>query len=334
MRLASGGNEEMAVRQKFSNSNPDILMSAAYLLLAGSKDELQESYPDFAAKHEELGTDFSDMASINILYSAQDNSAYDNWAKAKQSEVISAIEQNPKIMDALQKIRAPDNIHSEQDIKEQYIIRNDISGELAGIYAKVYDMPTLDKDDVHLSHRSFDDYNSGYSTAYASAWSTVPGVKNDEAIFMTYNPVVDIIRGKGIETSDLDSMHRFLKTAIEEFQHVTDNIYGDKLLGGELKSDHPAFDHTSLTILNTLDYTESSSDHEGYLAQHVERTAKVAASQVTETLIKHIVQPETAPTPVNPEDTNTQPTSNLEDAPDTNSDISSTSSNSLSGFKI
>ncbi|PCI55368.1 MAG: hypothetical protein COB36_07020 [Alphaproteobacteria bacterium] len=329
VKLAGGGAEEIATRQQFADANPAILMGAAYLLLDGSQDALEESHPDFAAMHERLGTDFADMASLNIFYSVQDSPAYDTWAKGKQSELINAIEQNPTIMSALQSLRAPDNIHSSGDIQTQYALRSTITNEFATVYAKVYDLPTLSEDDVYLAHKSFNDFNAGTSTAYGHAWSTVPGIENDEAIFMVYNPVVDIVRGKGIETSDLDSTRHFLSTLVEEFQHTTDNIYGDKLLNGTLSPDHPAFDHTSLTILNTLDYTDAGIgiNFDGYEAQHVERTAKIVASDVTKTLIQHIVQPETAPTPDNSDNTNTQPVPVEED-------VSPTFPNASSGFKI
>lgn len=230
-------------------------------------------------------------------------------------------------MSALQSLRAPDNIHSSGDIQAQYALRSTITNEFATVYAKVYDLSTLSEDDVYLAHKSFNDFNAGTSTAYGHAWSTVPGIENDEAIFMVYNPVVDIVRGKGIETSDLDSTRHFLLTLVEEFQHTTDNIYGDKLLKGDLPSDHPAFDHTSLVILNTLDYTDANIDFDGYQAQHVERTAKIVASDVTKTLIQHIVQPETAPVPDNPDNTNAQP------AP-VEEDVLPTSPNASGGFKI
>lgn len=327
IKLANGGEDEIVTRKHFSGANPEILMGAAYLLLDGHKNALIETHPDFAEKHENLGTDFADMASLNIFYSVKDSPEYDNWSQKKQGELIGAIEKNPTIMSALQKIRSPDNIHSSSEIEEQYTIRETIADEFAGVYAKVYDLPTLTEDDIHLSHKSYNDFNNGASTAYGTAWATVPGTENDEAIFLTYNPIIDIVRGKGIETSDLDSAGHFLATLVEEFQHTTDNIYGDKLLNGNLSPDHPAFDHTSLAILNTLDYTDANIDFDGYQAQHVERTAKNVASSVTKTLVQHIIQPETAPTPDNADNTNDQPITSEED-------ILPTSPNISNGFKI
>lgn len=278
IKLASGGEEEISTRKQFPDANPEILMGAAYILLDGHKDILQETHPDFAAKHDALGTDFADMASLNILYSVQDSAAYDSWAKGKQAELINAIEQNPAIMSNLQKIRSPDNINSSSEIEEQYTLREVIADEFAGVYAKVYDLPTLTEDDIHLAHKSYDDFKNGASATYATTWSTFPGIENDEAIFLTYNPVVDIVRQTNLDNKDLGSTQNFLKTLVEEFQHITDNIYGDKLLNGNLSPDHPAFDHTSLVILNTLDYTDADTDFDGYEAQHAERTAKVVAN--------------------------------------------------------
>lgn len=83
VKLAGGGAEEIATRQKFADADPAILMGVAYLLLDGSQEALEESHPDFTAKHAELGTDFADMASLNIFYSVQDSPAYDTWAKGK-----------------------------------------------------------------------------------------------------------------------------------------------------------------------------------------------------------------------------------------------------------
>lgn len=327
VKLASGGEEEIATRKQFPEANPEILMGAAYILLDSHKDTLQDTHSDFAAKHEELGTDFADMASLNILYSVQDSSAYDDWAKGKQAELINAIEQNTTIMSNLQKIRSPENINSSSEIEEQYTLRETIADEFAGVYAKVYDLPTLTEDDIHLSHKSYNDFNNGASTAYGTAWTTVPGIENDEAIFLTYNPIMDIVRKTNLDTQDLGSAQNLLKTLVEEFQHTTDNIYGDKLLNGNLSPDHPAFDHTSLVILNTLDYTDANTDFNGYEAQHVERTAKIVANSVTETLIQHIIQPETTPTSDTLNNTDAQPAP-VED------DVLPISPNASSGFKI
>jgi len=133
--------------------------------------------------------------------------------------------------------------------------------------------------------------------AQATAYSTTPGVKNDEIIISSYHPVADLVRSKSLfsETSDNNSAMIFLKYTLEELQHTTDNIYADKLLNGELDPSHPAFDHTSIFVLNTLNYTKSSDNDDLYKAQYTERSAKTTADNMAFEIMFQIEEKENSP---------------------------------------
>ncbi len=133
--------------------------------------------------------------------------------------------------------------------------------------------------------------------ALANAYSTPPGVKDDETIISSYHPIADLVRSRKLfsETSNSNSTIIFLKTILEELQHTTDNIYADKLLNGELDPSDPAFDHTSIFLLNKLNYTNSSDNDDLYKAQYAERSAKTTADSMAFEIMFQIEEKENSP---------------------------------------
>jgi len=304
VKFANGDEDEMAIRIKFKDADPDILLTVAYTLLDSKQEDLEKSYSEFALEHND--TDFLDMASTNVLYKAESSKDYINWSDIKLEKIAEVIANDASISNKLSMIKSPDNIHSTQDIVEQYQIRQQLTDEIGEVYAKAYGLSTFNKDDIHFLSKSFDDYLNG--SALANSLSTILGVKDDEAIISSYHPVYDLARSRKLfsETSDNNSTITFLKTTLEELQHTTDNIYADKLLNGELDPSHPAFDHTSIFALNVLNYTKSSDSHDLYKAQYTERSAKTTADNMAFEIMFQIEEKENSPDNQTPQANTTQ----------------------------
>ncbi|MGH1402941.1 MAG: hypothetical protein ACRBDL_01730 [Alphaproteobacteria bacterium] len=278
VNLASGGDTEMATRNKFKDANPEVMMAMSHLWIDSKMDELQKTHPEFAQKHERLATNFAELASINIFYATQESSAHKNWSLDRQEPLINAIVNNQSIAGKLQEIKSPDHIYTGDELKQQYVIRQQLCDDIATEFAKAFDLKTLDKGDMHFTYRSLASYGAG--EAMADMHTTVPGIKDDESILISYHPVADLLRTHKEGLSDSASVRSFLKTTFEELQHASDNIYGDMLLNGELPQDHPSFNHASMIILNTLNYSSPDVDHNAYKTQYLERSAKSFADDL------------------------------------------------------
>ncbi len=280
--LLKGGDSELSVRSKYKSADPDIMMAVACTMLDAKKEELKKAYPEFAKEHENLGTDFLDIASTSVLYKAKDSRKYRNWTDDKLEKIVNNIKSTPSIMNNLAMIKSPDEIRTLQDAIEQYQIRRELTDQIGEVYANIYGLDNFNHNDIDLVHKSFLDYMEG--SAIATAYSTTPGTVDDEIVISSYHPLVDLIRSHKLftETSKENSATIFLKTTFEELQHTTDNIYADMLINGKLPPEHPAFEHTSLFILNSINYTDASiSGQSLYEQQYLERTAKFTAQDIT-----------------------------------------------------
>lgn len=291
--LAGNETQQRSVFQRFPQADRNIMMASAYLILDNSKTELAQQFPAFAQKHEKLGTRFSDMASINIFYSVQDDQKYKDWEQTKRAQILDRIAKDPVAQQALFEIKSPLNTKSTHDIIGQYDARAKLAARLTTIYADVYDLKTLDPSDVRVLHKSLNEFAQNSDSGFT--WETKPGVRNDELVILNYNPVYGLLQKDNPDTTDNAARTNFVNTAVEELQHVTDQIYGDKLINKELDSTHPAFNHTSLVLLNRLQYTKGSDDYAGYNNQIVERSAKEVAAYVAKQTIQNMRAPEAAP---------------------------------------
>ncbi len=292
MALVTGEDAAADVRARFKNADQDVLMAAAYILLDAKKDEIPALNHDFAEQHQE--TDFLDMASVNIFYRSQSAGGYDTWNYDRQDRFVQAVIANETIISLLEQIKSPVNIHSRTDIEQQYVIRAQLTELLADEYATAYDLNGFGSEDMFFAHKSIADYIE--DTQIAAAYSSTVGTENDEAILVTYHPIADMIRTHeskgGMGLTDESSRNAFLKTTIEELQHTADNIYGDRLLSGRLSANHPAYAHTSLYLLNTMHYVNTGEvGQSNYEAQHLERTAKTSADEITFEIMFQMNQP-------------------------------------------
>lgn len=281
VNLVSSEESATEIRTQFKDVDPNILMASAYIMLDARRDELSTAHPEFAAQHGE--TDFLDMASVNIFYTSKNTKDYKFWNYDRQNSFIQAVVKNDAITSRLEDIKSPINLTSREDIQQQYTARAELVDLITEEFSKAYGLKDLTKDDMFFAYKSVDDYSE--NSQIAVAYSSTIGTKNDESILVTYNPIADAVRTHtstgGMGLSDESSLTAFLKTTIEELQHTADNMLADQLLNGEMDKNHPAYNHISLHILNTMHYVNADHvEQENYEAQHTERTAKIASDGI------------------------------------------------------
>lgn len=280
--LAKGDEEAQSVREQFPDANPDIMMAVAYTLLDNNMEAVGQRDPRFYLDHR--GESFAEMAAVNIFYGQQDNEAYSAWEASKRSEVIERISASHEIMSALNDIRSGNHVNSIEEVEEQYVARSTVAKGIADIYADVYGLDTFDSDDVSVAHKSLKNFRA--ENVNGVAWSTEVGVEGDEAVVLFHNPYQHLMVGSNPEDTNEEARASFLYTTVEEMQHTADKIYGDKLVNGDISAEHPAYDHSTLITLNSLNFMSPGRDREGYEEQFIERTAKEVADDVSSQVVR------------------------------------------------
>lgn len=294
MNLVSGGDAEMEVRQKYSDANSDILLGVAYTMLDNNEEALMADHARFYLDHRTVN--FAEMAGVNIFYALDDNQTYKDWESERRAEITERISSSHEIMNGLSTLRSGNNVNSMEEAVEQYEVRSVVAKGIADIYSEVYGLETFNRDDVSVNHKSLADFRR--ENVNGVAWSTEAGIKGDEAVMLYHNPFQRLMVGENPEDTNEEARAAFLGTVVEEMQHTADKIYGDKLVNGDISADHPAYDHSTVILLNTMNFTTPSMDREGYETQHIERTAKDVAEHVTIDVVRVL---ETAGVPEVPE---------------------------------
>ena len=279
--LIQGGEQAQSIHQKFPDANTDIMMAVAYTLLDNNKDVLKQSHPRFYLDNR--GENFAEMAAVNIFYGKVDNQLYTAWEANKRTEVVERISNSHEIMSALNTIRSGNNVNSLEEVQEQYEARSVVAKGVADIYSEVYGLDTFNCDDVSVAHKSLKNFRA--ENVNGVAWSTEVGIKGDEAVILFHNPYQRLMVGSNPEDTNEEARENFLYTTIEEMQHTADKIYGDKLVNGDISADHPAYDHSTLITLNSLNFMSPGRDRKGYETQFIERTAKDIAESVTDQVL-------------------------------------------------
>ncbi len=295
VNLVSDGDVSLEIRQKYPDANSEILLGVAYTMLDNNEEALMADHARFYLDHRSI--DFSEMAGINIFYALDDNQTYKDWESEKRAEITQRISESHEIMDGLSTLRSGNNVNSMEEVVEQYDVRSAVAKGIADIYSEVYGLETFSGDDVSVNHKSLADFRR--ENVNGAAWSTLEaGIKGDEAVMLYHNPFQRLMVGQNPEDTNEEARAAFLSTVVEEMQHTADKIYGDKLVNGDLSADHPAYDHSTVILLNTLNFTTPSMDRKGYEMQHIERTAKDVAEHVTADVVRVL---ETTGVPEKPE---------------------------------
>ncbi len=289
-KLAVGGEEnQMSLMVKYPEADPNIIMATAYTMLDNSREDLAQT--NFLI--ENLGVDFSDLASVNILYSVEDDQTYKDWEFEKRSQIIDRISADPEAQAAIAGIRSHNSLSSKDEILSQYGAKERLADRVGEIFADIYGLETLSRDDINVVHKSLNEYAEDGVQAFA--WSGEAGIENDELVVITHNPARGALLTDNAEADDSAARTSTMKTIIEELQHTTDLIYADKLANGDIDHTHPAFNHTTLTMLNVMNYSRDGI--ENYERQHVERTAKAVADDVSFEVMYRFNNPDENPKP-------------------------------------
>ena len=118
----------------------------------------------------------------------------------------------------------------------------------------------------------------------------VIGVKNEDYVFIRTTLYPELMLRNPHDTPQ-EIVESYLNVVNEEMRHAVDNIYGDRLVNGQLDRAHPAFRHTNLIVLNNFNYIP---DGDAYRTQYLERTAKEAAAEIS-AVIAGEIYPQPAP---------------------------------------
>lgn len=277
VNLVRGGDHAAETASKFPNADSNILKATAYTALRLNRESLKESHPDFYEEHK--NTDFKDRAHKEVFGVVRDDPAYKKWEGEKRQAIVDHITTDPALVADITRIKAPVNINTVQDVKTHLDVRERVADKIGDIYAQTYDLKTFGADDIHVVYTPSDEIDDNPSRAYA--WSTIPGVNNDEAVIIRENPVRSLLTGKYNNPIGMNQAGDFLDTVTEEIQHTTDKIHADRVVNGEMQEDHPAYRHAALIALNNMNYASNEENLGNYNSQFTERTAKQVASDVS-----------------------------------------------------
>jgi len=176
------------------------------MMLHLNPEALAENHTDFRIGT--MLTDFSGTAHSDVFQTAQDHEAYKKWEAGKRAKIIDKITSNPQIMSDLSKIKAPKNLRTAEDIKEQLVIKERLADGIGGIYAEVYDLKTLDQDDIHVVFQDFNMMEEG-GRVKGFVWNIAPGIENDETVIFRESPAKEVAKnitsiiGKKVEATNV-----------------------------------------------------------------------------------------------------------------------------------
>lgn len=288
--MAVADEKKAAVFKKYPGAPQNMIEGVAYTMLHLHKDEFGKTNPDFAKRH--ANTDFSDMAFVHALYAAEANPAYKQSYQERLGRVKDDILANPEIMGNINKLKAPQNLSTAEDVVAQTALRQKILEGVTDIYAKHFGVSTLDKKDVRVVYAESSVLEKERTPAYAS--SRLPGLANDELITYRYNPAFTLLTGIRRPADDKEERRIFLTDIFEEIEHAKDSAQADMLVSGKMNATHPDFQHTAYYTLNKLQYKDGSAEgveYQSYANQYIEKTAKDGAKTVADGVLPYLENP-------------------------------------------
>lgn len=251
-------DQQAAVRERFAAADEAVLRITAHTMMdirAGNRTDRD--------------------ALTALLGAARDTPDYSAWEAQRRAEVLSRVRGDAMLMADISKIKSPFNLIDAADARAQLEIKERVAKRLTRITADVYGHQTLSEGDTHVVLQTADTMRGGYA---AKSITIAPGIAQDETIIIRENPVLQLLSGCALEATDRGEARAFVRQALEELQHTSDDIHGDALMRGRLPAEHPAARHAVLWALNMASYTEN---HRAYNEQFVERTAKEGAEALT-----------------------------------------------------
>lgn len=295
----AGANGTTAIAEKFPDADPNMLKAVAYTMLHVHKNDITED--DLS------GHDFADMARGFMHYAHEDQESFSTWNADQNAQVVAALKANPEFIETLAKIKAPDNISTADELREQFAIREQIADTIATTFAQVHGVSDiLDDDDITVIYKSAKDIENDGGMMGFMAFKEI-GILNDETISLRYNPAYHLMDDRTYKAeTDMEEAGFFMRAATEEVYHGIHQIQADRLVLGSLPEDQPIGHNAMMGALNWMTYTDGTVDHETYSGQYIESTAKEVADGVATSLIAHMENPhaiqsaEATTDPVNP----------------------------------
>ncbi len=274
---------------KYGNTEPRMVMATALTMLDINRERLRTEHPQMYRDLEGSSHEYMhELVSDRVMGEIQQDDEFMAWEGEKRDTVIKQIRADKDLMTDIARLRPLLDSTNERDLLAQHALRDSITQRLGAIYARVYDTPELARGgNIHSTYASI---NQMMDNEIAGQAGGVIGIRNEDYVFIrtTLHPELMLRNPQDTPQKIAES---FLSVVNEEMRHAVDNIYGDRLVDGQLDPAHPAFRHTNLIVLNHFNYIPEG---DAYRTQYIERSAKEAAAEIT-AVIAGEIYPQPAP---------------------------------------
>lgn len=264
---------------KYGEADSTIVISAALTMLDLNRDRIAALNPDLARALENASpTYLQDVVGERLMTRAETDEEFAAWEEQRRDRVVAAIRGDESLMADLGRLKPLLDSRNESEFLAQHRLRDNISQRIAGIYARVYDVPELGNGNVATVYAPAELLRDSEMYGYAGG---VPGIRDEEYVVLRSSLYPELLLREPDDTARA-AADRFLSTVNEEMRHAVDMLYTDRLASGQLAQDHPAFRHTNLILFNHFNYADGD---EAYPKQYIERTAKEAAMEITTPIV-------------------------------------------------
>lgn len=281
-----------SVEWKYGNTDETIVMSAALTMVNLRRNELRTVNPELSRLLERQEPDYvRQTVGARLMGKAMEDEEFLAWEGEHRDQVTAAIRRDEGLMNDIRCLRPLLDSQNPQDLLAQHRLRDSINQRVVAIFARVYDTPELlESGTTNTTYAPAEKLRDNDIHGYAGG---VAGLNRDDYIMMRTSLYPELLIENPADT-DREIGEKLLGTITEEARHAVDHIYTDRLVRGELDADHPAFRHSNLIFFNQYNYINRGTAYE---QQYLERTAKIAAAEITALVSADIYPPEPAAPP-------------------------------------
>jgi hypothetical protein len=276
---------------KYADTEPRIVMATALTMLNINRERLRTEHPQMFRDLEGSSPEYMhELVSERILGEVEQDEEFVAWEGEKRDTVIKAVRADKDLMADIARLRPLLDSTSERDLLAQHALRDSMTQRMGAIYARVYDTPELARgENIHSTYATIDQMLENDIIGQAGG---VIGVKDEDYVFIRTTLYPELMLRNPHDTPQ-EIAESYLNVVNEEMRHAVDNIYGDRLVNGQMDPAHPAFRHTNLIVLNNFNYIP---DGDAYRTQYLERTAKEAAAEISAVIAGEIYPQPATPT--------------------------------------
>lgn len=277
------------VEWKYGNTDETVVMSAALTMVNLRRQELRTVSPELSRLLERQDPDYvRQTVGARLMGKVMEDEEFLAWEGERRDQVTAAIRADEGIMRDIRSLKPLLDSQNPQELLAQHRLRDSISQRVVGIFARVYDTPELlEGGTTTTTYAPAEKLRDNNIHGYAGG---VAGLSRDDYIMMRTSLYPELLIENPADTNR-EIGEKLLGTVTEEARHAVDNIYSDRLVRGELNADHPAYRHANLIFFNNFNYIKQGN---GYEQQYLERTAKIAAAEITALVSADIYPPEPA----------------------------------------